>query len=165
MAEVFVFIADYRDVGDALVDYGAVKSLYRRGAIDTYDAALVERDVDGTIHVSQREPTRKAAWTGAVVGAVVGVLYPPAILPMAAAGGVTGGLIGRFRAGMSREDLEELGETLDSGTAALVVVGKTALADKVARAVARAQTTIEKQVTIDSKNLNKELAALTKAVA
>ena len=166
MAEVFVFIADYRDVGDALVDYGAVKNLYRRGAIDTYDAALVERDVDGTIHVSQREkPTRKAAWTGAVVGAVVGVLYPPAILPMVAAGGVTGGLIGRIREGMSRGDLEELGETLDAGTAALVVVGKTSLADKVARAVARAQTTIEKQVTIDAKNLNKELAALTKAVA
>jgi uncharacterized membrane protein len=166
MAEVFVFIADYRDVGDALVDYGAVKNLYRRGSIDTYDAALVERDHDGTVHVSKREkPTKKAAWTGAVVGAVVGVLFPPAILPMMAAGGVTGGLIGRIRAGMSRADLEELGETLDLGTAALVVVGKTSLADKVAKAVDRAQATIEKQVTIDSKNLNKELAALTKAVA
>jgi uncharacterized membrane protein len=166
MAEVFVFIADYRDVGDALVDYGAVKNLYRLGSIDTYDAALVERDVDGNVHVSTREkPTKKAAWTGAVVGAVVGVLYPPAILPMMAAGGVTGGLIGRIRAGMSRGDLEELGETLDSGTAALVVVGKTSLADQVAKAVGRAQATIEKQVTIDSKNLNKELAALTKAVA
>ena len=70
---------------------------------------------------------------------------------MMAAGGVTGGLIGRIRAGMSRGDLEELGETLDSGTAALVVVGKTSLADKVAKAVARAQATIEKQVTIDSR--------------
>jgi uncharacterized membrane protein len=159
MAEVFLFIADYRDIGDALVDYGAVKNLYRRGAIDTYDAALVERDYDGTVHVSKREkPTQKAAWTGAVVGAVVGVLFPPAILPMMAAGGVTGGLIGRIREGM-------LGETLDSGTAALVVVGKTSLADKVAQAVGRAQATIEKQVTIDSKNLNKELAALTRAVA
>jgi uncharacterized membrane protein len=84
---------------------------------------------------------------------------------MMAAGGVTGGLIGRIRAGMSRGDLEELGETLDLGMAALVVVGKTSLADKVAKAVGRAQATIEKQVTIDSKNLNKELAALTKAVA
>ena len=166
MADVFVFIATYRDVVDALVDYGAVKNLYRRGSIHTYDAALVERDADGNVHVSKREkPTKKAAWTGAVVGAVVGVLFPPAILPMMAAGGVTGGLIGRIRAGMSRGDLEELGETLDSGTAALVVVGKTSLADQVAKAVGRAQATIEKQVTIDSKNLNKELAALTKAVA
>ena len=84
---------------------------------------------------------------------------------MMAAGGVTGGLIVHIRAGMSRADIEELGDALDSGTAALVVVGKTSLADKVAKAVGRAQATIEKQVTIDSKNLNKELAALTKTVA
>jgi uncharacterized membrane protein len=166
MAGVFVFIAGYRDVGDALVDYGAVKNLYRRGAIATYDAAIVERDDDGTVHVSKREkPTQKAAWTGAVVGAVVGVLFPPAILPLMAAGGVTGGLLVHIRAGMSRGDLEELAEALDSGTAALVVVGKTSLADKLAETIVRAQKTIEKQLTIDSKNLDRELAALTKAVA
>jgi uncharacterized membrane protein len=166
MADVFVFIAGYRDVADALVDYGAVKNLYRRRAIDTYDAAIVERDDDGSFHFSKREkPTQKTAWTGAVAGAVVGVLFPPAILPMMAAGGVTGGLIIHIRAGMSRADLEELGEALYSGTAALVVVGKTPLADKLARTIARAEQTIEKQLTMDSKNLDRELAALTKAVA
>jgi uncharacterized membrane protein len=166
MAGVFVFIAGYRDVGDALVDYGAVKNLYRQGAIDTYDAAIVERDDDGSFHVSRREkPIQKAAWTGAVVGAVVGVLFPPAILPMMAAGGVTGGLLVHIRAGMSRADLEELGEALDLGTAALVVVGKTSLADTLAETILRAQTTIERQLTMDAKHLDKELATLTKAVA
>src|SRR5436190_21678782 len=116
MADVFVFIAGYRDVVDALVDYGAVKNLYRRGTIDTYDAALVERDDDGTVHVSKREkPMQKAAWAGTVASAVVGVLFPPAILPMMAAGDVTGGLLVHIRAGMSRGDLEELGEALDCG--------------------------------------------------
>jgi hypothetical protein len=66
---------------------------------------------------------------------------------------------------MSRGDLEELGEALDSGTAALVVVGKTSLAGKLAKTIARAQKTIERQLTIDSKNLDRELAALTRAVA
>jgi uncharacterized membrane protein len=166
MADVFVFIATYRDVVDALVDYDAVKNLYRRGTIDTYDAALVERDDDGTVHVSKRErPMQKAPWAGAVAGAVVGVLYPPAILPMMAAGGVTGGLIVHIRAGLSRADLEELGDVLDSGTAALVVVGKTSLADTLAKSAARAEKTIERQLTIDSKNIDKELATFTKAVA
>ena len=166
MAEVFVFIAGYRDAGDALVDYAAVKNLYRRGTIDTYDAALVERDDDGTVHVSKREkPMQKAPWAGAVAGAVVGVLYPPAILPMMAAGGVTGGLIVHIRAGLSRADLEEFGDVLDSGTAALVVVGKTSLADTLAKSAARAEKTIERQLTIDSKNIDKELATFTKAVA
>ena len=166
MAEVFVFIAGYRDAGDALVDYAAVKNLYRRGTIDTYDAALVERDDDGTVRVSKREkPMQKAPWAGAVTGAVVGVLYPPAILPMMAAGGVTGGLIVHIRAGLSRTDIEELGDVLDSGPAALIVVGKTSLADKLARSIARAEKMIEKPLTIDPKNIDRELATFTKAVA
>ena len=64
------------------------KELYSDGVIDTYDAAVVKKDIDGNVHVSKHEkPTQKGAWTGIAVGAVVGVLFPPAIIPMAAAGG------------------------------------------------------------------------------
>jgi uncharacterized membrane protein len=166
MANVFVFIGAYEEVEDANADYAAVKDLYSQGVIDTYDAAVVSRDFDGTVHVSKREkPTQKAAWTGALVGAVVGVLFPPAIIPMVAAGGVTGGLLGHVLAGLSRADLKDLGETLDVGTAALIVVGKTSLAEKLAKATAKAQKTIEKQLKIDSKEFDKELAAVAKTVA
>lgn len=162
MARVFVFIGAYEDVEDATADYTEVKDLYSRGVIDTYDAAVINKDFDGTVHVSKREkPTQKAAWTGAIVGAVVAVLFPPAIIPMAAAGGLTGGLLGHIMAGMSRADLKELGETLDIGTAALVVIGKTSLAEKLAKAVTRAEKTIEKQIEIDAKNLDRELATIS----
>ena len=46
MADVFVMIAGYRSVDDALVDYSEVKELYRRGVIDTYDAALISKRDD-----------------------------------------------------------------------------------------------------------------------
>ena len=162
MARMFVFIGAYEDVEDATADYTEVKDLYSRGVIDTYDAAVINKDFDGTVHVSKREkPTQKAAWTGAIVGAVVAVLFPPAIIPMAAAGGLTGGLLGHIMAGMSRADLKELGETLDIGTAALVVIGKTSLAEKLAKAVTRAEKTIEKQMEIDTKNLDRELATIS----
>ena len=162
MARMFVFIGAYEDVEDATADYTEVKDLYSRGVIDTYDAAVINKDFDGTVHVSKREkPTQKAAWTGAIVGAVVAVLFPPAIIPMAAAGGLTGGLLGHIMAGMSRADLKELGETLDIGTAALVVIGKTSLAEKLAKAVTRAEKTIEKQMEIDAKNLDRELTAIS----
>ena len=166
MTDVFVFIGSYSSVDDASTDYAAVKDLYSQGVIDTYDAAVVNKDADGKVHVSKREkPTQKAAWTGAIVGAVVGVLFPPAIIPMAAAGGVTGGLLGHIWAGMSRGDLKDLGDTLNSGTAALVVVGKTKLADKIAKATAKAQKRIEKQLKVDAKTFDKELTALAKAAA
>jgi uncharacterized membrane protein len=166
MAEVFVFIGAYEEVDDATADYAAVKDLYSRGIIDTYDAAVVNRDFDGTVHVSKREkPTQKAAWTGAIVGAVVGVLFPPAIIPMAAAGGFTGGLLGHIMAGMSRGDLKDLGETLDLGTAALIVIGKTSVAEKVAKAVTRAQKTIEKRLKVNAKDFDRELSQVAGSVA
>ena len=162
---VFVFIASYGSVDDALMDYTAVKQLYSDGVIDTYDAAVVEKDAEGNVHVSKHEkPTQKGAWTGVAVGAVVGVLFPPAIIPMAAAGGVTGGVIGHVWHGMSRSDMKDLGEYLDAGTAALVVVGKSSLADKIAKATAKAQKTTEKQLNVDAKDFDKELEAESKSL-
>jgi len=162
---VFVFIASYGSVDDAMMDYTAVKQLYIDGAIDTYDAAVVQKDADGNVHVSKHEkPTQKGAWTGIAVGAVVGVLFPPAIIPMAAVGGVAGGVIGHVWHGMSRSDMKDLGETLDAGTAALVVVGKSSLADKIAKATAKAQKTTEKQLNVDAKDFDKELEAESKAM-
>ena len=162
---VFVFIASYGSVDDALMDYTAVKQLYSDGVIDTYDAAVVDKDADGNVHVSKHEkPTQKGAWTGIAVGAVVGVLFPPAIIPMAAAGGVAGGVIGHLWHGMSRSDMKDLGENLDAGTAALVVVGKSSLADKIAKATAKAQKTTEKQLNVDAKDFDKELEAESKAM-
>ena len=162
---VFVFIASYSSVDYAMMDYSAVQQLYIDGAIDTYDAAVVQKDIDGNVHVSKHEkPTQKGAWTGIGVGAVVGVLFPPAIIPMAAAGGLAGGVIGHVWHGMSRSDMKDLGETLDAGTAALVVVGKSSLADKIAKATAKAQKKTEKQLNVDAKDFDKELEAESKAM-
>ena len=166
MASVFVFVATYRSEDDAQMDYSSVKELYSRGVIDTYDAAVITKDVDGKVRVNKTEkPTQKAAWTGAAVGAIVGVLFPPAILPMAAAGGAIGGLLGHISRGLSRGDLKDLGEMLDSGSAAIIVVGKTSLAEKLAKATAKAAKTIEKQLKDDEKNFDKELAEAANAAA
>ena len=162
---VFVFIASYGNVNDALMDYTAVQQLYHDGVIDTYDGAVVEKDADGNVHVSKHEkPTQKGAWTGIAVGAVVGVLFPPSIIASAAVGGVAGGVIGHLWHGMSRSDMKDLGEELDAGTAALVVVGKSSLADKIAKATAKAQKKTEKQLNVDAKDFDKELAAESKAM-
>ena len=162
---VFVFIASYGNVNDALLDYTAVQQLYHDGVIDTYDGAVVEKDADGNVHVSKHEkPTQKGAWTGIAVGAVVGVLFPPSIIASAAVGGVAGGVIGHVWHGMSRSDMKDLGEELDAGTAALVVVGKSSLADKIAKATAKAQKKTEKQLNVDAKDFDKELAAESKAM-
>jgi uncharacterized membrane protein len=166
MSSVFVYVATYSDLKDARIDYNIVKDLYSRGVIDTYDAAVVNKDDDGKVHVSKHEkPTQKGAWTGAAAGALIGVLFPPAILPMAAAGGVFGGLIGHISEGMSRGDLKDIGDALDAGTAGIIVVGKTSLAEKLDKVTSQALKTVEKQLKVDEKNFNKDLAAAVNAAA
>ena len=164
--EVFVFIATYGGMVDARADFEAVGDLHDRGIIGTYDAALVEKDSQGKVHVHKREmPTRKGAWTGIAVGAVVGILFPPSIIGSAAVGGATGGLIGHLWRGMSRKDMKELGEALDDGTAALVVVGQVRLSDTLAPATSRAKKTTEKQVNVKAKDFDQELTAATPAAS
>ncbi len=114
--EVFVFIGTYGNLDDAQWDYAAVKDLHSRGVIGTYDAAVIDKDTQGNVHVSKHEkPTQHGAWTGIAAGAVVGVLFPPAIIAGAAVGGAAGGIIGHVYHGMSRQDMKDFGETLTRG--------------------------------------------------
>ncbi len=164
--EVFLFIGTYSNVQDAQSDYKAVKELHRQGIIGTYDAAVVEKDAQDRVHVHKHEkPTQHGAWTGIAVGAVVGLLTPLSLLGAAIIGGAAGGLAGHLWRGMSRKDMKELGETLDEGQAALVVIGRSELAKRIEKATERAQKRIEKQLKVDSKELEKELEHASKVVS
>jgi uncharacterized membrane protein len=160
---MFLFVGTYSSVDDAQQDYEAVKELHSEGVIGTYDAAVVEKDADGKVHVHKHEkPTQKGAWTGVAVGAVVGILFPPSLIGSALVGGAAGGLIGHLWHGMSRKDMKDLGETLDEGQAALVVIGQSELAKTIEKAASRAQKQVEKQLKVDQKEFEKELEAASK---
>jgi uncharacterized membrane protein len=157
--DVFVDLCTYANEADAEHDLQAVKTLHREGAIGTYDAAVVDRH-NGDVHVHKVEtPTRRGAWTGVGVGAVLGILFPPSIVGTAFVGGVAGGLVGHFAHGMSRKDVQELGETLDTGEAALIVIGRDRLAEKLEAALTRAERLVEKEVDLEGRELDKQLAA------
>jgi uncharacterized membrane protein len=90
---VFVFVATYPDRDGAEADYDVVKDLHSAGAIGTYDAAVVDKDAEGKVHVHKHEkPTQHGAWSGLAVGAVVGLLFPPAIIASGVVGAAAGAL-------------------------------------------------------------------------
>jgi len=156
---VFVFLGVYSDPAIAREDLEVVRDLHATGVIGTYDAAVAVKDADGSVHVDKWEkPTQHGAWWGIGAGAVVGILFPPALLGAAAVGGVTGGLIGHFHGGMSRKDVKELGEMLDAGEACLIVIGKDKLEETLQKANLKAQKTVERQLAVDGKDLEKELS-------
>lgn len=151
---VFVYIAAYDSEEDAQADYWVLVDLHSSGVVGTYDAAVVTKDGEGKVHVHKHEkPTQHGAWTGLGVGALLGILFPPTILASAVVGGITGGLIGHLWRGMSRSDVKELGETLDAGQAALVVVGRSKLEEVLDRELQRATRRIEKELEADAKAL------------
>ena len=72
--------------------------LHAAGAIGTFDSAVIRKEEDGKVRVTKTEkPTQHGAWTGAGVGALVGIIFPPAIIGSAIVGAGAGGLIGHLR--------------------------------------------------------------------
>jgi len=157
----FAYSGVYADVEDALADYQAIHDLHTKaGLIDAYDAAVVERRADGKVKIVKKHetPTRVGGVLGGGVGLATGlviVLFPAAaiggglLLATGAGGAVLGAVAGHAAAGMSRSDLKELGEDLDTGQAGLVVVAVADMESKVEAAMKRAQKIQAKQLKAD----------------
>src|SRR5262245_10609919 len=157
---VFLYAAIYDDIDDAEADYEAVFDLHAAGAIGTFDSAVIRKEEDGKVRVTKTEkPTQHGAWTGAGVGALVGIIFPPAILGSAIVGAGAGGLIGHLRGGISRGDLKELGEELDAGSAAVIVLAESRIEEQLEKAVTRANKVSEKQGDADADHPKRENAA------
>ena len=87
----------------------------------------------------------------------MGILFPLGIIASGIVGAAAGGLIGHLWRGMSRGDLKDLGEALDDGEAALVVVGQDKLEEVLKKELKQAARTYEKQTDADAAELRREL--------
>ena len=153
---VFVYIGTYPSEVAARADYDVVKDLHAAGAVGTYDASVVTKDPDGKVHVNKDETsTRHGAWGGAAVGAVVGILFPTAIIGAAAVGAAVGGVSGHLWKGMSRADVKEFGDLIDAGQAALVIVGESTIEDAINKAGLKAEKHVAKELDVSSKDIDK----------
>jgi uncharacterized membrane protein len=153
---VFIYIGTYPSEAAARADYDVVKDLHAAGAVGTYDAGVVTKDDAGKVHVNKDEmATRHGAWGGAAVGALVGILFPPAILATAAVGAAVGGVSGHLWRGMSRADVKELGDIIDARQAALVIVGESTVEQAADKAALKAEKHIAKELDVKPKDIDK----------
>jgi len=155
---LFIFIGTYSTIEAAEADYEVVRELHGEDAIGTYDAAIVTKDVGGKVHVTKVETAAKhAGWGGAVAGALVGLLFPPAILGTALVGATIGVASGHLWRGISRSDVKELGEIIDAGEVALVVVGTNRLEQTLDTQGFKAEKQIVKNVEVNGDELEEAL--------
>jgi len=164
----FAYEGIYSNVEDALEDYELVKVLHTElGLIDAYDAAVIEHKENGKVKIVKKHetPTRVGGVLGGGIGLATGlviVLFPAAaiggglLLGTTAGGAVLGVIAGHAAAGMSRNDLKELGEALDAGQAGLVVVAVADTQSKIEAAMKRAQKVHAKEIKADHKAIEEE---------
>jgi uncharacterized membrane protein len=163
---VFIYIGTYSNKAAALSDYDGVKDLHALGAVGTYDASVVTKDEKGKVHVNKDETaTRHGAWGGAAAGALIGLLFPPAIIGTAALGAAVGGVSGHLWRGMSRRDVKEFGEVIDDGEAALVIVAESTLAEAIARAELKGDKHIAKELDVEAKDIHNAVQEAATEVA
>ena len=173
---LLVAAASYENVDDAVNDYEAIKALYYE--VETshdFDAAVVARKEDGTIHVVRKheQPTRHGAvhglgW-GLAIGAIAAILPPVGLLGSLAVGGSAGAAIGavtgHMKGGMDDDDLKELGEVLGQGQAGLIVVYATNMADQIAANIKAANRFVSKVTEMEADELAQEIKEAEKETA
>lgn len=118
----------YPDLDTARAAQTTALGLEQAGFLRILDYTIVEQDGDKLKTVDKPHPVRNGALLGAVFGGVVGTfLFMPVL--GAAAGAALGGGIGKSTQSSGQGDIEELskqiGEELQPGGAAFIMLGAT----------------------------------------
>jgi uncharacterized membrane protein len=134
-----VFIAAYgteEGAGAALKDFRAAE---RAGSIDLIDAAVIVHKAEGKVKFEETgDPSgKKMAKRGAIVGGLVGLIFPPSIIASAVVVGGAGGVWGKIRdKGFKDEDLKAIGESLPPGSSAFIAIAEDRVVEQLERGLA-----------------------------
>ena len=124
-APVSVMAAVFSDVSQAETVLKQVQQMDKDGTIDVIDAVVASRAVDGKISIKETAELtpKKGLKRGAVIGGVIGLIFPPSLLGSAILGGGIGAIVGKFSdRGFDNDVLKEWAEGLEPGTSAVVAV-------------------------------------------
>ena len=152
---VFIYIGTYPSEAAARADYKVVKDLHAVGAVGTYDASVVTKD-----NAARCTSTRMRWPPGTARGAA-----PPSARSSASCSRCDHRqrrrrrgrrrVSGHLWRGMSRADVKELGEIIDDGQAALLIVGESKVAEAVEKAGLKAEKQVAKELDVKSKDIDK----------
>ncbi len=135
-----VLIAAYlfEDLADK--DFGAILKLAEDKTITIEGAAVVQKDPDGEVHVTEAGDHlgRRGAKLGGGTGLVVGLLAPP-LLAATAVGAAAGATVGKFAKHRIESGIgEKLDAALPAGSGGLIAIYDSGGADAVDAALANA---------------------------
>jgi uncharacterized membrane protein len=133
MNQLIVIAFDHLE--DARKAMKGLRDLEHRGLVQFEDTAIVERDLDGKVHVRNEVSgtTETAAVVGAILGGLLTFVFPPVgIVVGAALGAAVGASMGT---GVSGDFVDQVKKTLAPGRSALFLVVRRSEADAVMAAL------------------------------
>lgn len=151
-APVDLYIAAYNDPDAARADWDAIKQAATDDLIKVDGLILVSRGADGKIDVDDDfHETRKGAAWGAVGGAVVGLIFPPALLASAAVGAGIGAGAGALVSHGEKEEIKaDVDDTLPVNSSGIVAIFEEQWADDIDKKLSNASSVTKEKVDADS---------------
>lgn len=156
---IVVFVGAYDSIAEATEDFEGIKAAKSMHFLGEYESALFEKTAEGDVKILNTDATGRSfgAKAGAVTGAVIGLIFPPSIVGMAAAGAGIGAAAGHFMRGMKRDDIKAIGEMLDEGQAGVIMIGQTTLQEGAERLMKHAAKVLKRQVDADAAELKRAI--------
>ena len=164
--------AQYASEDEAVADFDQIHAHYKdAGKHASFDAAVVVRDLEGKVSIPKRDDGAKhhGGRKGLAIGLASGIvvaLFPAvalggALLVGGGAGAGIGALAGHISNKASAEDLKTISETLDAGSAGIVVVVDPGDADEIQNLLTHATKVTRKDIAVDDEQLDNEVQDAT----
>ena len=162
--------AQYASEDEAVSDFDQLSAHYKddnEHGHGGFDAAVINRSVEGKIAIVKRDDGGKShgTRTGLTIGLASGIavaLFPAvalggALLVAGGSGAGLGAIAGHIKKKTPTSDLEAISETLDAGSAGIVVVVDPSEADEVEKLLAHASKVTRKEIAVDEEKLGEEV--------
>ncbi|AMB59271.1 DUF1269 domain-containing protein [Microterricola viridarii] len=160
--------AQYATEEEAVADFEQIHEHYKAADKHTsFDAAVIKRDMEGKLSIPKRDDggkhhgVRKGLGIGLAGGLAV-ALFPAvalggALLVAGGSGAGIGAIAGHIARKTPSKDLELISETLDAGSAGIVLVVEPGESDEVQKLLAHATRVTVTELAVDDEELDEEV--------
>ena len=144
-----LIVAQFPTMEEAEATYETLKEVERDSALKIDGVVIASCDAEGKVHLGTvtDHSTKTGLKWGAVGGAVVGVIFPPAIIASAATLGAAGAVFGKVRNVFNRRGLaDELAEVMQPNTAGIIALVEDTALVEIRKAMDKADRIVEKAI-------------------
>lgn len=159
-----LIVAQFADMDSAKDAYYALQDAEAKKALAIDGVLVVKADYQGKIDIEKMtdHKTRNGFLWGAVGGAVIGLIFPPAILASTVGWGIAGATVGKVGNVMMKSEVaDELAGVITPGTSGIVALVEITAVDAVKQTIPDAK--VVKSAPVDDKTASAVKAAAVSA--